>query len=46
MGDGWPVAPTIETSNGVEIIKGPTYPDAGRTVEIRSSNGDVAYLDR
>lgn len=24
----------------------PTYPDAGRTVEIRSSNGDVAYLDR
>jgi DUF4097 and DUF4098 domain-containing protein YvlB len=44
-GDGEPVALTIETSNGDEIILGPTDPDAERSVEIRSSNGDVAYLD-
>lgn len=46
IGDGEPVALTISTSNGEEIIQGPTDPDADRTVEIRSSNGDVAYLDR
>lgn len=46
VGDGEPVALTIETSNGDEIIEGPTDPDAARTVEIYSSNGDVAYLDR
>ncbi|WP_454860404.1 DUF4097 family beta strand repeat-containing protein [Promicromonospora soli] len=45
IGDGEPVALTIETSNGDEIIQGPTDPDAERSVEIRSSNGDVAYLD-
>ena len=45
-GDGEPVALTIQTSNGDEIIEGPTDPDAERTVEIRSSNGDVAYLAR
>ena len=45
-GDGEPVALTIETSNGDQVIEGPTDPDAERTVEIRSSNGDVAYLDR
>lgn len=45
VGDGEPVALTIETSNGDEIIQGPTDPDAERSVEIRSSNGDVAYLD-
>lgn len=45
-GDGEPVALTIRTSNGDEIIEGPTDPDAERTVEIRSSNGDVAYLSR
>ena len=45
VGDGEPVALSIQTSNGDEIIEGPTDPDAERTVEIRSSNGDVAYLD-
>jgi DUF4097 and DUF4098 domain-containing protein YvlB len=45
-GDGEPVALTISTSNGRETIEGATDPDAERTVEIRSSNGDVAYLDR
>ena len=44
-GDGEPVALTIQTSNGSETIEGPTDPDAERTVEMRSSNGDVAYLD-
>ncbi|MFD7023677.1 DUF4097 domain-containing protein [Promicromonospora sukumoe] len=43
-GDDEPVALTIQTSNGDEIIEGPTDPDAERTVEIRSSNGTVAYL--
>lgn len=46
IGDGEPVALTIETSNGSRTIEGPTDPDVERTVEIRSSNGDVAYLDR
>lgn len=45
-GDDEPVALTIQTSNGDEIIEGPTDPDAERTVEIRSSNGTVAYLAR
>ena len=45
-GDEEPVALTIQTSNGDEIIEGPTDPDAERTVEMRSSNGDVAYLSR
>ncbi|WP_460886389.1 DUF4097 family beta strand repeat-containing protein [Promicromonospora xylanilytica] len=45
-GDGEPVALTIETSNGDQVIEGPTDPDAERTVDIRSSNGDVAYLSR
>ncbi len=45
IGNGEPVALTIQTSNGDEIIEGPTDPDAERTVEIRSSNGDVAYLE-
>jgi DUF4097 and DUF4098 domain-containing protein YvlB len=45
-GDDEPVALTIQTSNGDEIIEGPTDPDAERTVEMRSSNGDVAYLSR
>ncbi|WP_277210928.1 DUF4097 family beta strand repeat-containing protein [Isoptericola croceus] len=44
IGDGEPVALTIGTSNGRETIEGPTDPSAARTVEIRSSNGDVAYL--
>lgn len=43
-GDGEPVALTIETSNGRETVDGPTDPGADRTVEIRSSNGAVAYL--
>jgi hypothetical protein len=46
IGDGEPVALTIDTSNGDQIIEGSTDPNAERTVEIRSSNGDVAYLDR
>jgi Putative adhesin len=45
IGNGEPVALTLETSNGSETIEGPTDPDAERTVEIHSSNGDVAYLD-
>ena len=45
-GDEEPVALTIQTSNGDEIIEGTTDPDAERTVEMRSSNGDVAYLSR
>ncbi|MEV0891953.1 hypothetical protein [Promicromonospora sp. NPDC050262] len=44
-GDGEPVALTMRTSNGDEIVEGPVDPDAARTVEMRSSNGDVAYLD-
>jgi hypothetical protein len=44
IGDGEPVALTIGTSNGDQTIEGPTDPEAARTVEIRSSNGDVSYL--
>ncbi|WP_407320324.1 hypothetical protein UQW22_07685 [Isoptericola halotolerans] len=44
VGDGEPVDLTISTSNGDETIEGPTDPGAPRTVEIGSSNGDVAYL--
>lgn len=46
VGDGEPVALSISTSNGEQIIEGPVDPGADRTVEIRSSNGDVAYLER
>jgi DUF4097 and DUF4098 domain-containing protein YvlB len=46
IGGDEPVALTIDTSNGDQIIEGATDPDAERTVEIRSSNGDVAYLER
>jgi DUF4097 and DUF4098 domain-containing protein YvlB len=45
-GDGEPVALTMSTSNGDEIVEGPVDPGAARTVELRSSNGDVSYLDR
>lgn len=44
VGDGEPVNLTISTSNGRETIEGPTDPGSSRTVEITSSNGDVAYL--
>lgn len=44
VGDGEPVNLIIDTSNGSETIEGPTDPQAQRTVEVRSSNGDVAYL--
>lgn len=44
IGDGEPVALTMSTSNGDEIVEGPVDPKADRTVELRSSNGDVAYL--
>ncbi|MFD6176567.1 MULTISPECIES: DUF4097 family beta strand repeat-containing protein [unclassified Isoptericola] len=44
VGDGEPVRLTIDTSNGEQTTEGPTDPDADRTVEVRSSNGDVAYL--
>ena len=43
-GTGEPVRLTIDTSNGSQTIEGATDPNARRTVEIRSSNGDVAYL--
>ena len=43
-GDGEAVALTIETSNGEQIIEGPTDPGADRSVRMRSSNGDVRYL--
>lgn len=46
VGDGEPVRLTIETSNGEQTTEGPTDPEADRTVEVRSSNGDVAYLVR
>ncbi|WP_125777865.1 DUF4097 family beta strand repeat-containing protein [Antribacter gilvus] len=39
-----PVALTISTSNGHQVIEGPTDPDASRTVRVMSSNGDVSYL--
>ncbi|WP_425955328.1 DUF4097 family beta strand repeat-containing protein [Xylanimonas sp. McL0601] len=39
-----PVRLTIDTTNGSKTVEGATDPDATRTVEIRSSNGDVAYL--
>jgi len=45
-GDDQPVRLTIETSNGRQTVEGPTDPAAERTVEIRSSNGDVSYLGR
>ncbi|MCA5894293.1 DUF4097 domain-containing protein [Isoptericola sp. NEAU-Y5] len=45
-GDGEPVRLLINTSNGNQTIEGATDPDADRTVEIRSSNGDVSYLVR
>ena len=44
VGDGEPVRLTIETSNGEQTTEGPTDPGADRTVVVRSSNGDVAYL--
>ncbi|MFC7876650.1 DUF4097 domain-containing protein [Isoptericola sp. NPDC057391] len=44
VGDGEPVRLTIDTANGEQTIEGPTDPEADRTVEVRSSNGDVAYL--
>lgn len=44
-GNGEPVALTISTSNGQQVIEGATDPDADREVWIRSSNGNVSYLD-
>ena len=46
VGDGEPVALTIDTSNGDQTVEGTTDANAERTVEIRSSNGDVAYLGK
>jgi hypothetical protein len=43
-GTGEPVRLTMGTSNGRQTVEGVTDPDATRTVEIRSSNGDVSYL--
>jgi hypothetical protein len=43
-GGSEPVRLTIDTSNGAKTIEGKTDPNATRSVEIRSSNGDVAYL--
>lgn len=44
VGDGTPVALTISTSNGQQIVEGPTDPTATRSVVVRSSSGTVAYL--
>lgn len=44
-GTGDPVALEIGTSNGRQEVSGPTDPGAARQVRIRSSNGDVSYLD-
>lgn len=44
LGTGEPVALTISTSNGQQVVDAPTDPAATRTVVIRSSDGNVAYL--
>ena len=43
-GTGEPVRLTISTTNGRQTVEGATSPDAARTVEIRSTNGAVAFL--
>lgn len=45
VGTGEPVALTISTSNGRQTVEAPTDPSAPRTVLIRSSDGNVSYLD-
>lgn len=44
VGDGGPVNLTIETTNGTRTVEGATDPAAPRSIEVRSTNGDVAYL--
>ncbi|GAB4085645.1 hypothetical protein GCM10028784_22750 [Myceligenerans cantabricum] len=46
VGDGEPVRLVITTGNGSETVEGPTDPDADRTVEIETGNGDSSYLAR
>ncbi|GEL93945.1 DUF4097 family beta strand repeat-containing protein [Cellulomonas composti] len=43
-GTGLPVALDIDTSNGREVVEGPTDPAADIHVYIRTSNGPVSYL--
>ncbi|WP_223305240.1 DUF4097 family beta strand repeat-containing protein, partial [Cellulomonas sp. B6] len=43
-GTGRPVALSISTSSGRQTVDAPTDPGASRTVTIRTSDGDVAYL--
>lgn len=44
FGTGEPVALTISTTDGRQTVDAPTDPDAARSVVIRTSDGDVAYL--
>jgi hypothetical protein len=44
-GTGGPVALDISTGDGRSTVEAPTDPAASRTVTIRSSSGDVSYLD-
>lgn len=44
-GTGTAVALQISTGDGRSTIEAPTDPSATRTVTIRSSSGDVSYLD-
>lgn len=44
-GTGDPVALTIATSDGRQRVEAPTDPDADVRVELRTVDGDVAYLD-
>ncbi|RPF21382.1 DUF4097 family beta strand repeat-containing protein [Myceligenerans xiligouense] len=45
-GDDVPVRLSMSTGNGSETVEGPTDPDADRSVEIETDNGDAAYLGR
>lgn len=42
---GSPVALQISTGDGRSTVEAPTDPASSRTVSIRSSSGDVSYLD-
>ena len=44
-GTGKPVALQISTGDGRSTVEAPTDPGSSRTVTIRSSSGDVSYLD-
>ncbi|MEP7762765.1 DUF4097 family beta strand repeat-containing protein [Sanguibacter sp. 25GB23B1] len=44
-GTGSPVALKISTGDGRSTVEAPTDPTSSQTVSIRSSSGDVSYLD-